>query len=66
MSDLLPCPFCNSERTRIFDRGANSAVQCSRCGAIGPHAIGNHYEQQRGAEKLWNMRGFKMADEGEQ
>lgn len=67
MSNLEPCPFCNSNDLHGIESAGKCRIECGRCSAIGPFAIGNSSgERRRGAEKLWNMRGFKMADQGEQ
>lgn len=50
MSDLLPCPFCNSSAV-IERNGKWKYGYCPSCGAQGPADLG-----ESGAIEQWNSR----------
>lgn len=51
--ELKPCPFCGSDRLRIFP----SFVVCDKCAAMGPDRTG-----ERSGIELWNTRAEVKAE----
>lgn len=57
MIELCPCPFCGSDDLHGVQSSEKVQIECSRCSALGPFAIGDSQDERRnGAAKLWNMR----------
>lgn len=66
MSELLPCPFCNSRDLHGIESAGRCRIECGKCSAIGPFAIGDSSElRRRGAERLWNMRSMRLWELGD-
>lgn len=58
---MKPCPFCGSRDVVGCQFIDKVRIECQKCSAIGPFAVGETVEERRrGAEKLWDMRGGKF------
>lgn len=53
--NLLPCPFCGTNRTSVHEWLFGSYVFCE-CGAHGPHGFGENPRLM--AITMWNQRGL--------
>lgn len=54
---MMPCPFCGSDNLREVRSETQTQIECTRCSALGPFALGDsESERSNGAKKLWNMR----------
>lgn len=54
---LRPCPFCGSSDLHEVKSEARAQIECAKCSALGPFALGDsESERSNGAKKLWNMR----------